>query len=299
MRFRLPSIHALRAFEAAARLGAFNKAAEELGLSATAISHHIRGLETDLGIKLFVRSTRKINLTDDGRLLANVCTESFQSLGEVVETLRNNKGRRSVIIALGPLLASRWLTPRLDRFWEKFPDIDLQMLHTSLRVDPKAISADIYLAWGDGRWSALGASPFLKVSMVPVASPEYFEKYGRPQKIHQMFTHHLIHQRSKSGWNEWLAHHDLKLPPHAGGIVIEDANVVVRTAISGKGIALGWLPLVEDEIASGKLVPFFGIQPSKSLGYHLIKAPGRNPKPEIEQVVKWLNEESRRSSTGD
>ncbi len=297
MKHHLPSLHALRAFESAARLGAFNRAADELGLSATAISHHIRGLEAELGTRLFVRNTRKIALTDNGLLLANVSKGSFQSLADVIETLRNRGSRSSVSIALGPLLASRWLSPRLEQFWERFPDIDLQVMHTSLRVDPKAISADIYLAWGDGQWADLEASPFLMVSMVPVASQVYFNKHGQPQKIEQLFTHQLIHQRSRSGWDLWLADHQLKLPPDTGGIVIEDANVVVRTAISGQGIALGWLPLIEDEIASGKLVPLFGKKSAKPLGYHLIKPKVRNANPNISEVVKWLIDESTETAS--
>lgn len=296
MKHHLPSLHALRAFESAARLGAFNKAADELGLSATAISHHVRGLEADLGTRLFVRNTRKISLTDDGRLLAKVCKGSFQSLEDVIRTLRTEGVRTSITIALGPLLASRWLTPRLSRFWEQFPDVDLQILHTSLRVDPKAISADIYLAWGDGQWTDLDASPFLTVSMVPVASPEYLQMHDRPQKVEQLLEHPLIHQRSRSGWDQWLTHHNLDLPHEGGGIVIEDANVVVRTALSGQGIALGWLPLIEDEIASGKLVPLFDSQPAKPLGYHLIKPTDRHTNPKILEVVKWLVEESAQSS---
>lgn len=292
MKQRLPSLHALRAFESAARLGAFNKAADELGLSATAISHHIRGLEVELGTRLFVRNTRKITLTDDGMRMADVCKGSFQALRDVIGDLRNRRGRSTVTIALGPLLASRWLTPRLNLFWEKFPGIDLNLLHTSLQVDPNAITADIYLAWGDGNWANLESRPFLAVSMLPVASRDYLKNHARLQRVEQLLDHNLIHQRDKSGWEHWLAGHNVKLPSDTGGMVIEDANVVLRTAMSGQGIALGWLPLVEDEISAGKLVPLFSDQRQRLLGYHLIKPPNRQAKPEIAEVEEWLIGES-------
>ena len=289
---RLPSLHALKAFEAAARLGAFNRAADELGLSPTAVSHHIRGLEAELGTELFVRSTRRISLTDDGKLLADICSRSFGSLGDAVEILRRGENRRSVAIALGPLLASRWLTPRLNRFWETFPEIDLRILHTSLRVDPKAIAADIYLAWGEGWWPDLQARPFLALSGMPVASPDYLKRHDRPKIAEDLLEHFLIHQRSRTGWQQWLAPHGIELPMNSGGTTIEDANVVVRTALSGQGIALGWLPLIENEVASGELVPLFEAQPAAPLGYHLVKSPDADTNANVRKIMQWLSDEA-------
>lgn len=129
------------------------------------------------------------------------------------------------------------------------------------------------------------------MSKVPVASQEYLTKHGQPQEVEQLLTHHLIHQRSKSGWEQWLSDYDVNLPSDAGGVVIEDANVVVRTAISGQGIALGWLPLIEDEIASGKLVQLFEKQPGIPLCYHLIKSSHGSANP-MAEMVKWLIGES-------
>lgn len=146
----LPSLHALRAFEAAARLGAFNRAAAELNVSPTAISHHIRTLETDMGTALFVRAARGISLTEAGEKLARSCIDAFGVLDKAVAAARTSSDRLIVSVAFGPILAARWLSPLLSDFWSAFPDVDLRLVHTPTRIDPTKIEADIVSAWGEG-----------------------------------------------------------------------------------------------------------------------------------------------------
>ena len=299
MKPHLPTLHGLRAFEAAARLGAFNKAADELNVTATAISHHIRSLEESLGTSLFLRNTRRIVLTADGRKLHEACGPAFEALKDAVASIKRQNARQTITIALGPLLASRWLTPRLNRFWNAFSTIDLQLVHTPLRVDPQAISADIYLVWGEGDWPGLDSVPFLVTHGVPVASPDYLDAQGRPHTAEQLLEHPLIHQRSTEGWRRWLAAHAVKLPEEPGGIVIEDANVVLRSAISAQGIALGWLPLIETEISAGRLVPLFPPRSFSPLGYHLITSPKRDASGMAAKVVEWLLEEAGKEAGED
>ena len=179
---RRPKTHftpALRAFDAAARLGAFNKAAVALHITPTAVSHHIRALEDELGVKLFVRHTRKIALTPEGVRLAKACAASFSGLQDAVKELRKDQVRPMVRIALGPLLASRWLMPRLPQFWETFPEIDLNLLHSSQRIDPRTVEAEIYLVWGENAWPGMETYPLLKVDAVPVASPRFLKQNGQ------------------------------------------------------------------------------------------------------------------------
>jgi len=292
MSFRLPSLHALRAFEAAARLGGFNKAAKELGVSPTAISHHIRGLEAALGVALFTRQTRKVRLTEAGERLAKVCSAAFENLANAVAELLPAKGRRSVTIALGPFLASRWLAPRLPRFWEAFPGIDLRLVHTPDRAAPETVDADIFLAWGTGDWPGVISCPLLRVAATPVASPGLIEQLGRPERLACVTRFPLIHQRDRSAWSEWLATAGVADTGILGGVVIEDANVVLRSVLDGQGIALGWLPLIDDEIASGRLVRLFDACLPGPRAYHLIRSPASRPDKIVGDVADWLIREA-------
>lgn len=293
---RLPSLHALRAFEAAARLGGFNKAAKELNVSPTAISHHVRGLEADLGAALFTRQSRKVGLTEAGERLADACTAAFGGLAGAVAELRPAEGRRSVTIALGPFLASRWLAPRLPQFWKAFPGIDLRLAHTPVRVSPDTVDADIFLAWGEDNWPGMISHPLLRVTAVPVASPGLIEQLGRPEHAAAVTGFPLIHQRDRSAWSEWLAAAGVAVAGSLEGVVIEDANVVLRSALGGQGIALGWLPLIDEEIAFGRLIRLFEPGPPGPRAYHLIRSPASPSDEMVGNVVEWLIREAGRLS---
>lgn len=288
MRNELPSLHGLRAFDAAARLGAFNAAADELNVTPTAISHHIRALEDELGVKLFTRHTRKVELTAEGARLARVCAEAFSGLQDAVNELRMDRARKMVRIALGPLIASRWLMPRLPQFWEKFPDVDLNLLHSSKRINPRTIEADIYLVWGAENWPGMKTFPLLKVEAVPVASPKLLEETGPPNDAADLLRFPLIHQRNEMGWRDWLTNAGVDVVDPLGGMVIEDANVVQSAVLKGQGIALGWLPLIQHDVADGSLKTLFTNHVSKSQSYYLMVSDSNLKKKSISNIVDWL-----------
>lgn len=286
MRAPLPSLHALKAFEAAARLGAFNKAAEELHLTAASISHHIRQLESDLGVPLFTRSTRNVTLTTQGQSLAQACSNAFNEIHHSVDAIKAADESQTVTIALGSLLASRWLTTQLGLFWEEFPDVELKLVHRSAATIPDSVTADITLSWGNQEQT--DARPFLPVSYIPVASPSYLSRFGNPESSADLMTHTLIHQSSTSAWHTWLAANRLPSLDTAEVLIIDDANVALRSAIAGNGIAIGCLPLINADIADGKLVTLFDAIPGYPEGYQLILAPRGQSTPLIAEIADWL-----------
>ncbi|MGB0506882.1 MAG: LysR substrate-binding domain-containing protein [Pikeienuella sp.] len=250
---RLPSLIALRAFEAAARLGGFKQAAAVLHVSPTAISHHIRGLEADLDIALFRRGARGVALTDEGAQLAAACADSFRGLEQAVEALRPATGRRTVRLALGPIIAARWLAPRLTKFWQAFPDIDLQLIRATGGTPPP--DADLAIIWTD---QAEAGNHLLSVTATPVAAPGLLAQFGTPETPADLLKLPLIHNISRIGWSEWfqLAGVNSSHPP---GILTDDANVALRGAIEAQGVALGLSPLIDDDVAEGRLVRLFNL----------------------------------------
>lgn len=170
MRLRLPSLSALRAFEAAARLGSFKHAAEELAVTATAISHRIRVLEEDLERPLFVRKVRAVELTADGRILQSAVSSGFHTMAAAIAQLRQ-PGRATVTLSTTPAFAAKWLVPKLGAFQAAQPDIDLHVHASNAPVDLKAGTVDLAIRYGEGHYPGLTATLLLEDQFAPVVSP--------------------------------------------------------------------------------------------------------------------------------
>ena len=247
---RLPSITALRAFEAAARCESFKQAAEELGVTPTAVSHQVKNLEGSFGQPLFHRRTRHVRLTDSGALLYDGLREAFDRMEQAVLRCRNAPARETVTLGLGPIVAAKWLSPRLSRFWARCPEVDLRLHHSPVTLAFGATAADLAIAWGDGQWPGLSVEPLLEIQVTPVLSPRLRQTAGGLAKPADLLRLPLLHQRDDSAWREWLEAAGLTLPDRVPGTVIEDAHVVLQAAIEGQGVALGTLPLVADDLTA-------------------------------------------------
>ncbi len=145
----LPSLKALRAFDHAARTGSFKSAAKALNVSPTAISHHIRTLEEDLGVPLFERDGRNVTLTQQGRELSTDVAQAFAQLAQAVDRTRRSPNGQVIRIAAGPFFAARWLMPRLAPFWVEHPQISLEVVPIPQRLSGQDIDADIVISWDD------------------------------------------------------------------------------------------------------------------------------------------------------
>lgn len=145
----LPSLKALRAIDQAARTGSFKAAAQAMKLSPTAISHHIRTFEEDLGVALFVRDGRNVTLTPQGQELSADVAQAFAQLAQAVDRARRTRNEQVIPIATGQFFATRWLMPRLATFWEEHPQISLEVIAIPERLSGRDIDADIVISWGD------------------------------------------------------------------------------------------------------------------------------------------------------
>ena len=282
------SLVALRAFEAAARHVSFKAAAAELNLSATAISHQVRSLEKALGHPLFNRLVRRVTLTPEGEELARTLTPAFQSIHAAVRKLQSQKGRHTVTLGAGPIFGARWLAPRLGALWQQNPDIDLRLHHSPLPVHQQMASYDMAVAWGTGDWQELQADPLLTVRVTPVYARNADFTLRQTNDPKDLLDYPLLHHRDHSAWRLWLDTMGVRSTEEISGIVFEDANVHLQAALEGQGIALGFLPLIQDEISAGRLIQPWkeSVKPAES--YFLLYHPDAVMREPVARVRDWL-----------
>lgn len=267
---RLPPFAALRAFEAAARLLSFKDAAAELGLTPTAISHQIKQLEKLSGRALFVRRTRGVELTPEGEKFAEVIAPAIDVLATAFAKLRANRDRQNVTLGAGPLFASRWLVPRLAEFWATHPGIDLWVHHSPVPVWQQLAQFDLAVAWGSGNWPGVVCEPLLRIDVTPVMSPFVLTEEKSMTSPQELLSLPLLHHRDARGWQQWFAAAGVVAPENLPGTVFEDANVLLHAALSGRGVALGILQFIEDDLTAGRLIRPFQATVDPGEAYFLI-----------------------------
>lgn len=286
---RLPPLSALRAFEAAARHASFKLAAEELSLTPTAISHQVRGLESQLGLKLFERGVRSVSLTPHGELLFPVLREGFDRFADAVERLRARQ-RPVVTVSATPAFAARWLLPHLPGFQAGHPDVDLRLHASNTVVDLEAGAADLAVRYGHGSYPGLDARPLAADAFAPVASPRL--KLRDPRDLARHTLIHFEWQRpdpAHPSWKLWARAARIKLDTSTG-LRFTDESHAIASAIAGQGVALLSLVLVRQELAQGLLRLPFGEAASVLPGmqYTLLCAPQRAADAAVQAVQAWI-----------
>ncbi|MCU5782349.1 LysR family transcriptional regulator [Alcanivorax balearicus MACL04] len=285
---RLPPLSALRAFEATARLRSAKKAAEELSVTPTAISHQLRQLEEHLGVPLFIRRPRQLTLTAQGQALRAVCTDAFDAIDDVASRLRQTPQRQSVTLSTIPSVAARWLLPNVCYLREEQPDLNLSLQVTYDVLPLDGIAADMAIRYGHGPWPGLESEKLFDNVFVPACSPAL----GISQ--HSDLHHHtLLHYQPATasgaalGWPAWQ-----KLARVTGldidaGLALSDDTHIVSAALDGQGIALMSRELIRDELRSGRLVQPFGPE-LLAQPFHLVYPKERLREQGIAAVRDWV-----------
>ncbi len=288
MTTRLPPLTTLRAFEAAARLGSFSRAAEEISVTHSAISHQVRALERSLGTALFHRNGRRVTLTDAGRHFADRVGSALREIGEAAYLIRRSDRDKNVLtIATLPSFAARWLLPRLGRFMERHPKIDVN-LHTSLGlVDLERDGVDLAIRFGTGEWPGLEAVKFLDDELFPVASPRY--NRGRlPARPAELAKFRLMRSDDEF-WAPWFRAARVKIDePHS--LVFNDSAFLLQAAVEGRGIALARRSIAEDDLRAGRLVRVFDIS-APARGANYLAWPKGKLSPNAALLRDWLLQE--------
>jgi LysR family transcriptional regulator, glycine cleavage system transcriptional activator len=285
---RLPSLPALRAFEAAARHESAKQAANELSVTATAISHHIRGLEESLGVALFVRKPRQLLLTPQGRELFLSLETAFDSIGEAVARLKTAPARQAVTLSTTPAVAVRWLLSWVCMLRDVHPDIDLRIHASHEPVALDGVTADLAIRYGDGQWPGLIAEKLFDNTFIPVCSP-----YLNLKDAADLPRHPLIHFRPQGSlatpldWAGWQKRAKVAGLDVSAGLVFSDETHAISAAIGGQGVALMSRPLIADELAEGRLVQPFGPE-QEGKPFYLVYPENRRDDPVILAIRDWV-----------
>ena len=253
MRKRIPALSSLRAFEAAARLHSFKQAADELSVTATAISHRIRALETELGCLLFVRKTRAIELTAAGQSLYSAVREGFDTIAAGVDRLRQ-RARPTVRISTTPAFAAKWLVPRLAAFQTLHPQIDLHVHASYDPVDLNMGTIDLAIRYGQGRYEDMQSTLLVQDRFAPVASPAL--KVTNTQELSHRTLIHFDWARPAPlhlTWSTWARAAGMPDLNVDAGIRYSDESHAIQAAIAGQGVALLSLVLIQEELKLGLL----------------------------------------------
>ena len=287
----LPPLHALRAFEAVGRLLSFRRAGEELLITQSAVSHHIRQLEEALGLRLFERKARSIALTTAGERYLEVVSRAFGVLAEGTADLSALRARQSLRVSLLPSFAANWLVPRLGRFRDAHPSVDVELDPTLRLVDLTAGEADIAIRYGDGRWPDARAELLIAERLTPVLSPALAQEH-RLQDPAELLAMPLLLTKRPFDWDIWAAKAGVDLTA-ARTIQLTDYNIVLQAAIDGEGVALGRTVLIEDRLRAGLLVaPCPHVVISPRAGHWLLTPERRRPSPAVQAFVHWIGREA-------
>lgn len=252
---RLPSFFALRAFEAAARCGRFNEAAEELSLTPSAISHQVRALEAWFGRPLFVRGTRSVTLTDEGRRLMDTLTDAFDRIEEGCAALRPAVQRRELAVHCAPSFAAKWLSPRLADFMQAHPGLTMRMSSSAEPADLlKDVALDVDIAYGaPPSRNGVAVEPLGDESIVPLVAPRLLGD-APARAPRDVLRHTLIESKlNPVHWSDWCRLNGVRLPDRARPS-FDRGSLAVAAAVDGLGVALESTRFAQAELARGDLV---------------------------------------------
>ncbi len=288
---------ALRAFEMVVRKTNFSAAADELGVSQSAVSQHVKMLETWLGSDLLVRGARKSKPTEEGRILARTIDESLGRIDAVCDDIRRKKFKNSgLAVCCPPGFAFTWLFPRLLDFDLKYPDISLSISTDSADSTPLPDSADIGIRYGIGDFPGLFVEHLMSEKVFPVCAPGLMpgadSSTADPQDLHK-FTLLMDEFHNKSGtppdWNFWAIDAGVKLPANIRSRSFSQSNLVTQAAIQGLGVAMGRGPLVADALKAKTLVRPFPQIAQSQYSYWLVCPHSARNRPQIKEFFAWVH----------
>ncbi len=293
---RLPSLNALRAFEAAARHLSFTKAAEELNVTQAAISHQVKALEEQLGLPLFRRLNRRLLLSDAGQTYVSSLTEALDRIAEATERLGAQRGGGSLRVSTLPSMAAKWLLPRLSRFRARHPEIDVLVSASHELADFRRDDVHMGIRYGKGHYPGLETILLMSDETFVVCSPKLQEN-GRPLRTPADLKYHtLLHDSSGEAggrdWRNWLERvGETGVDPERGP-GFSDSNLIIEAVMAGEGVALTRRSLAASDLAAGRLViPFGPITPALNR-YYVVYPKANAELAKVRLFTAWLLEEA-------
>ncbi|MCO6179780.1 transcriptional regulator GcvA [Ciceribacter sp. RN22] len=294
----MPPLQALRAFEAVGRLLSFRRAGEELLITQSAVSHHIRQIEEMLGVRLFVRKAKSIELTPEGAAYLERTTEAFAIIASATAETRRQAGRQTVRVSVLPSFAANWLVSRLPHFMLQHPEIDVELEPTLRLTNFASDDVDLAIRFGAGPWGDVRAERLMNEELSPVVSPSLFGDGSGFAEPADLLSHTLLDSMNPLGWELWFGEVGVDFR-RARVLQLTDYNIALQAALNGQGVAIGRLLLIGDHLATGRLVqPFATIVRSEKTAYWLVTPEQRPLSPAAETFASWLRNEAASAHTG-
>jgi LysR family glycine cleavage system transcriptional activator len=295
MTIRLPSLNGLRAFEAAARHLSFTKAAAELNVTQTAVSHQIRRLEAQLGLRLFTRRNRNLALTGAALDYLPAVRAAFEDLRGATERILRPQHEGVLTVSVLPTLAAKWLVQRLAAFQEAHPGIEVRIATATRAVDFRREEVDVAIRYGNGRWPGLRAVWLMAEEIFPVCSPALLRGERPLREPADLAGQTLLHVNLYTDeWSDWLT--AAGLPPGLAqrGLTFDLNLMALQAALDGLGVALGRTAFVEADLAAGRLVAPFDIRVPAKSAFYVVAPEATADSPKIALFRDWLVEAARR-----
>jgi LysR family glycine cleavage system transcriptional activator len=284
----MPSTQALRALDAFARHGSVWKAAEELRLTRSAVSHQLRLLEDALGFSLFDRIGKGLGLTARGRRYATDIHKALALIGEAALQHDDRGIGGACVVSCTPGFASLWLCTHIGEFVERYPDVALK-IRTPRRLD-EAVSpeVDVFIAFGDGNWPNRSVELLSEVEFTPICAPALLNKAGGFNEPGDLLKVPILHLTDAEDWTRWFALAGVAVADPESGIVFSDMNLLLAAASAGQGVAMGDHLTCGPALAAGTLIRPFEMTVKSLRAYYLVMEPPKAGNPTVRAFTDWL-----------
>lgn len=292
MRRRLPSLNALKAFEASARQESFTKAADELCVTQGAVSQQVKALESELGVRLFRRERQRLVITDAGRTYLEVVRDAFDRLSMGTERLLQRQNSGVLTVTTSPNFASKWLVHRLGRFSESHPGIELRISASIHHVDFAREDIDLAVRHGNGQWPGLNVARLCAEKLFPVCSPQLLRGRGALRSPRDLKHHTLLHATDTGDWVKWLKLVDAGDIDVKRGTIFNQTSMAIDAAVDGQGIALARTALAAWDLLSGRLVRPFAQALEAPYALWIVCPTATADLPKIATFRSWLLKEA-------
>lgn len=281
-------MNGLRATEAVGRLGTLQAAADELGVTIGAVSQHVARLEAALGRPVFSRTSRGLVPTEFGRGFLTRLTTGFSELEGALKSARLDRAN-VLTVSVAPVLASKWLVPRLAKFSELHPGITVRLDASVALVDLDASDVDVAIRVGDGNWPGVTKKFLLPQQIFPVCAPSLAQRLRDPRDLTTMPI--IRDANSTLHWSTWLAPFGIEEDELADGHSFTDAALCLDAAIAGQGVMLAWQTLAQYAIGAGQLVAPFPQRAETGLGYWAVTSATQAPSRKARDFIAWMEAE--------
>jgi LysR family glycine cleavage system transcriptional activator len=292
---RLPPLIAVRYFEAAARHLSFTKAAQELHVTHSAISHQIKALEEWLGTPLFRRLNRSIVLTEAGQAYVRPVREALEKLGDASRALKSREQTGTLTVSVMPSFAAKFLVPRLGGFRRAHPDIDVRISASERLVDFAREDVDVGVRYGRGNWPGLRIDRLVRENLIAVCSPK-LRRGPIPLKTPaDLLNHTLMHDPDwpEAMWERWLAAAGVRVDRLKSPLSFNHSSLMIQAAIDGLGVALAEEALVRDDLATGRLIRPFAVDMPGEYAFYVVSPEAAAERPKVAAFRNWLMAEAR------